>query len=175
MSGPEATEGPVAPETSASTATSTSDERGGRRFDPARLRLGIVIALICGALAFLLLQGLGNATTYFYNADEALARRPELGEERIRLQGTVVPGSVRQTGRDVAFQIAYACATVDVRHQGDPPELFADGIPVVLEGAFAAAPGDAYRSDRILVKHTSEYRTEEADRLALAAEQGCPR
>lgn len=158
--------------TTAGQATAGQDSTG-RRYDPARLRLGIVIALICGALAFLLLQGLGNATTYFYNADEAVARRAELGDDRFRLQGTVVAGSVRQAGDEVAFEVEFACAVVDVRHQGSPPELFADGIPVVLEGGFVPA-GDTYASDRILVKHTSEYRTEEADRLALADEQGCP-
>src|SRR3712207_1095134 len=56
----------------------------------SRLRLGIVIALVCGAIAFLLVQGLGNATTYFRNADEALADRDDLGTSRFRLQGTVV-------------------------------------------------------------------------------------
>jgi cytochrome c-type biogenesis protein CcmE len=146
---------------------------GTRGFERSRLRLGIVIAVICGALAFLVLQGLGNATTYFYNADEAVDRRDELADDRFRLQGTVVPGSVRQTGEEVDFQVEFACASVDVRHQGDPPELFADGIPVVLEGGYAADT-DTFASDRILVRHTSEYRTEEADRLALAEEQGCP-
>ncbi|HVL03847.1 MAG TPA: cytochrome c maturation protein CcmE [Acidimicrobiales bacterium] len=149
------------------------NDEGQRHFDRSRLRLGIVIAVICGALAFLVLQGLGNATTYFYNADEALARQRELGDDRFRLQGTVVPGSVRQSGDEVAFQVEYACATVGVVHQGAPPELFADGIPVVLEGGYAEGT-DTFASDRILVRHTSEYRTEEADRLALAAEQGCP-
>ena len=146
----------------------------GRRFDRSRLRLGVVVALVCGALAFLVLQGLGNATTYFRNADEAVAQRRQLGDDRFRLQGTVVPGSVRQAGDEVEFRVEYHCQSVGVRHRGDPPELFADGIPVVLEGAFA--PGsDTYASDRIFVRHTSEYRTEEADRLALAAEEGCPR
>lgn len=152
--------------------TAEATAGGGRRFERSRLRLGLVLAVICGALAFLVLQGLGNATTYFYNADEALARRADLGDDRFRLQGTVVPGSVRPEGDGVAFRVEFACATVDVRHRGDPPELFADGIPVVLEGGFE---GDTYASDRILVRHTSEYRTEEADRLALAAEQGCAR
>jgi cytochrome c-type biogenesis protein CcmE len=147
---------------------------GGRRIDRTRLRLGIVIALVCGALAFLVLQGLGNATTYFRNADEALAERSQLGDDRFRLQGTVVPGSVRPVGDEVAFQVEYHCDAVDVRHRGDPPELFADGIPVVLEGAFR--PGtDTYASDRIFVRHTSEYRAEEGDRLALAVEEACGR
>ena len=142
------------------------------RFDRTRLRLGIVIALVCGGLAFLVLQGLGNATTYFRNADEALAERESLGTDRFRLQGTVVPGSVAQQGEQVGFTVEYHCARVDVVHRGDPPELFADGIPVVLEGSFPSS-GNTYQSDRILVRHTSEYRTEEGDRLALAAEEAC--
>ena len=147
--------------------------RSGRSFDRSRLRLGIVIALVCGGLAFLVLQGLGNATTYFRNADEALAERGELGERRFRLQGTVVPGSVEAAGDEVTFRVEYHCRAVAVRHQGDPPELFADGIPVVLEGAFLPRT-DTFASDRIFVRHTSEYRTEEADRLALASEEACP-
>ncbi|MGI9119994.1 MAG: cytochrome c maturation protein CcmE [Acidimicrobiales bacterium] len=154
-------------------AEAVADHGDGRRsFDRSRLRLGIVIAVVCGALVFLLLQGLGNATTYFRNADEALAQRQELGTSRFRLQGTVVPGSVRQTSDDVAFNVEYHCAVVPVRHRGAPPELFADGIPVVLEGGFTKGT-DTFASDRILVRHTSEYRTEEADRLALAATEAC--
>ena len=149
------------------------DQREPRHFDRSRLRLGIVVAVICGALAFLVIQGLGNATTYFRNADEAMAQRDELGTRRLRLQGTVVPGSVRTAGDEVAFAVEYHCVAVDVRHRGDPPELFVDGIPVVLEGAFAEGT-DTFASDRIMVRHTSEYRAEEGDRLALAAEEACP-
>lgn len=161
-------------------ALATASARGTGR-DPgterSRLRLGLVIAAICGAIAFLLLQGLGNATTYFRNADEALAQRDELGQRRFRLQGTVVDGSVAQSGQRVAFQVEYGCARVDVRHRGDPPELFKPGIPVVLEGAFVDEGSDRFESDRILVRHTSEYRAEEADRLDLAErerEASCP-
>lgn len=147
--------------------------REGRTFQRNRLRLGAVIAVIAGAVAFLLLQGLGSATTYFRNADEAVDQREALGDDRFRLQGTVVEGSVRRDGEAVAFQVAYDCAFVPVRHVGDPPELFKEGIPVVLEGSYAGA-GEVYASDRILVRHTSEYRTEEAERLALAKEEQCP-
>src|SRR4051794_1616442 len=97
---------------------------GRRRFDRGRLRLGIVLAVICGALAFLVIQGLDNATTFFKNADEAVAQRDALGSKRFRLQGTVVAGSVRELGNDVAFTVEYHCKTVDVVHRGSPPELF---------------------------------------------------
>lgn len=146
--------------------------RPGRTFQRNRLRLGLVLAAVAGAIAFLLLQGLGSATTYFRNADEAVAEREALGTDRFRLQGTVVEGSRRQVGESVEFQVAYDCAFVPVRHEGDPPELFKEGIPVVLEGSYAAS-SDTYQSDRIIVRHTSEYRTEESERLALAEAEVC--
>jgi cytochrome c-type biogenesis protein CcmE len=147
--------------------------RPGRRFQRNRLRLGIVLAVVAGAIAFLLMQGLGSATTYFRNADEAVADRDELGTRRFRLQGTVVEGSRRPVGDAVAFQVAYDCAFVAVLHRGDPPELFREGIPVVLEGAYAAG-SDRYESDRILVRHTEEYKADESERLALARAEVCP-
>lgn len=138
-----------------------------------RLRLGVVLALVMGASAFMLVKVLDGATTYFLNADEAVAQRDDLGTKRIRLQGTVVADSVTQAGSEVSFDVTYHCAVVHVRHEGDPPELFKPGIPVVLEGAFAEG-SDVYESDRILVKHTSEYRKTEGDRLAQAEKEACP-
>ena len=143
------------------------------RAQRSRLRLGIVIALVCGAIAFLLVQGLGNATTYFRNADEALAEREDLGTSRFRLQGTVVDVA-RAEGGATLFDVEYRCAQVAVRHAGDPPELFRRGVPVVLEGRFQEG-SDVFASDRIMVRHTEEYRTEERDRLDLAEQEACDR
>ena len=49
-----------------------------------------------------------------------------------------------------------------VRHQGDPPELFRDSIPVVLEGRFE---GTTFASDRIMIKHSSTYTAKHPDRV----------
>jgi len=135
-----------------------------RQFQRSRLRLGLVVAVIAGVLAFLLLQGLGNATLYFRNADEAVADRASLGTRPFRLQGTVVDGTVREAGEAVAFDVEHAGVSVAVRHSGDPPELFKPGIPVVLEGRFTE-DGSLFRSDRIMVRHSSEYREEHPERV----------
>jgi cytochrome c-type biogenesis protein CcmE len=56
---------------------------------------------------------------------------------------------------------------------GDPPELFQDAIPVVLEGSWQATPdGTVFASDRILVKHDEVYDSENPDRLREAEEGG---
>ena len=126
------------------------------------MRVGIVTAIVLGALGFLLFEGLGNATVYFKTADEAVAQKSALGNKRFRVEGAVVTGSVKQVGNHVEFTIINAGEEVRVVHRGDPPELFKDGIPVVLEGHWQGA---VYASDRIMVKHTSEYRKQNPNRV----------
>ena len=140
-------------------------------------RLGVVLVLIVGALGFLVVKGLGDATTYFRNADEVERGGkplPSLVGRSIRLQGTVVPGSVHLRDGSVRFTVAYHCVAVPVRHEGGEPSLFKPGIPVVLEGEFVRGD-DTFRSRRIIVKHTQEYKAKEADRLAAAKAEsaGC--
>jgi cytochrome c-type biogenesis protein CcmE len=126
----------------------------------------VVVALVVVALGVVAWQGLTNAAVYFYNADEALADRDQLGERRFRLQGSVVEGSIDRSPTGADFTVSYNDVDVAVRHAGSTPELFQPGIPVVLEGRWAdRADGDHFLSDRILVKHTEEYEADHGDRL----------
>lgn len=122
----------------------------------------IVIGVLFVAALMLLVTNLGQATTYFKTADEAVRDKAELGDRRFRIQGLVVPGSLDSEGERSTFTIESNDVTVAVVHQGDPPELFKEGIGVVLEGRWAGA---VYRSDRILVRHSSEYKAENPERI----------
>ena len=51
-----------------------------------------------------------------------------------------------------------------MHHEGDPPELFEPGIPVVLEGRWASSRR-RLQSDAILVKHAEQYEADNGDRL----------
>jgi cytochrome c-type biogenesis protein CcmE len=140
-------------------------------------RLIVAGGAIVLALGFVLFRGLGDATVYFRTADEAVEQRASLGTKRFRIEGVVVAGTTRTTPTGVTFVISENGADVTVRHQGDPPELFRPDIPVVLEGRFApaseqppagatgAAANPVFQSDRIMVKHTSEYRQGNPDRV----------
>lgn len=153
--------------------TQVQEAPPGRRFDRSRLRLGVVIAVICGALAFLVFQGLDNATQFYRDADDAVAARADLGSKRFRLQGVVRPGSITDVGPDVHFEVEYNCVVVPVEHEGTRPSLFKDGIPVVLEGAFLAGTEQTFASDRIIVRHTEEYRTDESQRAEATEAERC--
>jgi cytochrome c-type biogenesis protein CcmE len=130
-----------------------------RRRNP--MAVVLLMAVLVG-VGLVVVNGLTNATLYYYNADEAVAKRGALGDDRFRVQGEVLEG-VRTTGDEVEFRIAFNGAEVDVRHVGDPPELFRVGIPVVLEGRW---DGEHFASDRMLIKHSSEYKAENPDRVA---------
>ena len=143
-----------------------------RVFDLSRLRLGIVIAVICGAIAFLLFQ-VGEAASFYRNVDEAVAQRDELGTKRFQLQGVVVPDSIRRSGEtQVAFDVEYNCVRLAVLHSGQAPRTFQEGIPVILGGAFAPG-GEEFRSDDIKVRHTEEYRTEESEEAEQTEQERC--
>ena len=120
----------------------------------ARRRAWALVVVVVAALGFLLAKGLAGATTYFYTADQAVHLRPQLGDTRFRIEGTVVPGSVQRSGDHVDFSIASKGVHVAVQNTGYPPQLFQPGIPVVLEGQFRGA---TFVSDLIMVKHTATY------------------
>jgi cytochrome c-type biogenesis protein CcmE len=129
-----------------------------------------VIALVLAALGFVATKALSDAALFFYNADEAVAKRDELGDRRFRLQGTVVDDSIVQTGEGVDFAVMFNGVQVAVSHKGDPPEMFEAGEPVVLEGRWDRSV-DVFASDRMLVKHDEQYDAEHKERID-EAEQG---
>jgi cytochrome c-type biogenesis protein CcmE len=120
-----------------------------------------VLVVVVAALGGVLFEGLTNATVFFYNVDQAVAKRPELGSTRFRIQGNVIPGSVHDQGDAMAFDLKYHGVEVHVVHTGDVPDLFKPSIPVVLEGHFS---GKVYKSDQMLLRHSPEYDTKHKSR-----------
>ncbi|HJL98936.1 MAG: cytochrome c maturation protein CcmE [Acidimicrobiales bacterium] len=147
-----------------------------------RRRTVLVVALILvAAMAFITAQGLRNATLFFRNADEAVEQRAELGDRRFRIQGRVIPSTVKSESGVTTFEIVHDCAVVSIRHSSDPPELFnSPWIPVVLEGSWligevrnvVGSDTHYFASDRMLVKHTNEYASANEQRLTGEPPEG---
>jgi cytochrome c-type biogenesis protein CcmE len=130
-----------------------------------------VLVLVLVALGVVVAKALTSASLYFYNADEAVAKRESLGDKRFRLQGTVLGDTIQETADGVDFDVAFNGVRVQARHEGDPPELFQPGIPVVLEGRWDDT-GDWFDSDRILIKHSEQYEADNGDRMKEAERGG---
>jgi cytochrome c-type biogenesis protein CcmE len=121
-----------------------------------RRRLWFVAVVLVGALVFLLVEGLGSSLNYFDTVDQALAHRGTLGTTTFRLEGVVVPGTIRRTTQGTDFTVAEGIEQVAVQNVGSPPELFQQNIPVVVVGHFAAG-SQLFLSNQIMVKHSANY------------------
>jgi cytochrome c-type biogenesis protein CcmE len=119
-----------------------------------RLRFWIAGAVLLGAFGFLLAEGLSNSLNYFETVNQAVKMKSVLGTTTFRLEGNVVPGTIRRTSSGVDFKIQSSGVTEAVVETGQPPQLFANNIPVVLVGHFA---GGVFASNQILVDHTAQY------------------
>lgn len=87
------------------------------------------------------------------------------GEQRFRLQGTVAAGSVVSDGDQLAFAVSYGDATIPVDFIGAPPELFEEGIPVVVEGVLRRC---RVRRGSHLVKPGGECVEDNPDRVTTS-------
>ncbi|HLN42771.1 MAG TPA: cytochrome c maturation protein CcmE [Acidimicrobiales bacterium] len=159
------------------TPTTPAEDGGGTHAPPAmpgaglpggpgrrvsRWRLWVVGAVLVGAFAFLLVEGLGSSLNYFETVDQALAHKTMLGTQTFRLEGVVVPGTVRRIPGGVAFVAAGTVHRVDVVNHGNPPQLFQPDIPVVVVGHFS---GSSFVSDQLIVDHTAQYVQDHPNRV----------
>lgn len=146
------------------------EPRHARRARGPAARRGTAVAVVvvlAAAAGFLIYKMLDEATVYFYTADEAVQQRDALGDDRFRLQGSVVPGTLER-GTTLGFLVVSGGVEVQVEHSGPEPDLFGEGTPVVLEGRWE---GEVFRSDEILVKHDEVYVEQHEDRLREAGDQ----
>jgi len=120
-------------------------------------RFVIPAVAIIGILGFLMVN-LSSSLVYYNTPAELQAR--EAGEATLRLAGRVVPGSVVEQDTTVAFTVADCDTTISVVHTGVPPQLFQDGIMVVVEGTW---DGTRFASDTMQVKHDEQYRADAED------------
>jgi cytochrome c-type biogenesis protein CcmE len=137
----------------------------GRRPPRHRLRLVLVFAVLGAAVAFLLVEGLGSSLDYFDTVHQALTHKTSLGTTTIRLEGTVVPGSIHDTARGTDFTISGGSDRVAVVSVGSPPQLFQATIPVIVVGHFASTGSDTFLSNQIMVKHSATYIAEHPARV----------
>jgi cytochrome c-type biogenesis protein CcmE len=119
-----------------------------------RVRYVVVGLVVVGALAFLLMKGLGSALNFYLPADQAVAQKATLGDKTINLEGVVAPRSIHTTTGGVAFIVTSGSVHLTVHNTSSPPQLFQSDIPVIAVGHFQ---GDTFVSDQILVKHSSTY------------------
>jgi cytochrome c-type biogenesis protein CcmE len=131
---------------------------GGRR----KAALALTLVVILSGFGYLLYGGIGENIVFFLTPKELLAKGTKGVDVPVRLGGQVVPGSVQWDAQamDLRFSVTDGERTVPVHSKGSPPQMFRNGIGVVVEGRFARS--GVFESTNLMVKHSNEYRAPKA-------------
>lgn len=123
-------------------------------------RIGFVVGLvvILSGFAYLLYGGIGDNLVYFVTPTELLEKGEAAFDAPVRLGGQVAPGTVRWDAEalDLRFAITDGEKTIEVHSTGAPPQMFRDGIGVIVEGRLTRE--GIFESTNLMVKHSNEYR-----------------
>lgn len=112
-------------------------------------------ALVAAVVGYLSFAGIGENLVYYWTPTELRAAGTDAVGATVRLGGLVEPGSVRHEGSTLKFRVTDGTTAVEVETTAVPPQMFREGIGVVVEGTPAEGP---FRSSRLLVKHDETYR-----------------
>jgi cytochrome c-type biogenesis protein CcmE len=116
-------------------------------------------ALAVATLAFLVIAtgGVGRNLVYYWGPTELHEAGATAYGATIRLGGLVAPGSLRDANDSslLEFDVSDLTHAVHVRSKGVPPQMFREGIGVVVEGTMTRE--GFFESSRLMVKHGNDY------------------
>ncbi len=125
----------------------------------ARRRLFAVLALSVagGTIAWLSMSTMGEDIVYYWSPTELLAKGEAGQRATVRIMGLVEAGSVnwQPEVQRLSFRVTDGAKVVPIEGQGAPPQMFREGIGVVVEGKLG--PDGVFRSNTVMVKHNNEY------------------
>ncbi len=129
-----------------------------RRSTYRRILLAAGSVLIFSGFGYLIWGGIGDNLVYFLTPVELEAKGAEAYDVPVRLGGEVAPGSVQWNAEalDLRFDLTDGEARYSVRSTGAPPQMFREGIGVIVEGKLRA--DGVFDSSNLMVKHSNEYR-----------------
>lgn len=152
------------------TTTSSADSAAPRPVRRRRVLPIMVLVVAVGLGGFMVTRFLASAIDYYCNVDEIGVRPGCDDDRRLRIQGSVVEGSVRADIAATTFDIMFNDVVLPVRYAGQPGGIFQECIPVIVHGRLS---GQTFQGDRVEVRHSNEYAEDHGDRLDEARSAAC--
>jgi cytochrome c-type biogenesis protein CcmE len=123
--------------------------------------IAIGAILVAGAaLAVIAWGGVTDNLVYYWTPGQMLDQGAKAYGPMIRLGGVVKPGTIKNEGTRVLFNVADShkedARNVPVECTQTPPEMFREGIGVVVEGRYDKA--GTFKTNRLMVNHSNEYK-----------------
>lgn len=117
--------------------------------------------LVCASV--LVGVGMRDSIVFFFSPTEMAERRPG-PDERLRVGGLVIEGSVeRLGGGEVSFAVTDGTTDQRIVFAGVLPDLFREGQGIIAEGRLVSG---VFQAEEVLAKHDEQYMPKEiADAL----------
>jgi cytochrome c-type biogenesis protein CcmE len=148
--------------------TTTATPPPPRRRNRGAIALLIVVLVLGGIVVT---KFLTSAIDFYCNVDEVGRKSGCETGRRLRIQGTVEEGTVKQDGAVTDFDIAFNGVVMKVTYQGDPGGLFQECIPVVVHGKVDSE--GVFEGDKLEVKHSNDYVADNPDRFDPSKSAAC--
>jgi cytochrome c-type biogenesis protein CcmE len=120
-------------------------------------KFGVGIGVIVVSLAFLAWLGYGESKSYYHTIAEYQSLQGSARDHRMRLGGTVAPGSIRHLPGRVEFVLEEEGKTLAVSYVGsDPlPDTFVDKSQALVEGR--PSSDGKFVAEHVQAKCASKY------------------
>ncbi len=131
--------------------------------NPKKLKFVAGSVIILGALTWLAISGLEESKAYYQTVAELKAMGTRAEGVRVRVAGTVVPGSIIRREGTVDFDIQQDEQALTVRYVGtDPlPDTLVDEAQAVAEGYLQT--NGTFEATHVQAKCASKYEAEYGD------------
>ena len=131
-----------------------TDEPDGSRPRGRRLFVAAAVGIMLAIAGYLVAGGLIDNTVYYLFPDEAIEQQAEFPDGTVfRLAGIVVVGSL-DLSEPITFDVSDGAETISVSSTGTPPQLFAEDVPVLLEGSWQEG---VFSATEIIIRHDENY------------------
>ena len=132
--------------------------------NPVRQKQVIAVAalsVVAGVLAFISLSDIEDNLVYYWDPAQLLEKGELAKKATIRLGGVVRTDSIDWNPETLKLHFKVGMTpnekeeVITVHSVGAPPQMFQEGMGVVVEGQY---DGQIFKSERVMVKHSNEYR-----------------
>lgn len=144
-----------------------------------RARFFVGAAIIVVAIGYLIVSAIRTTSEYYLTVNEAIARKAELGDQRVRIAGRVKAGTISWEPATLTLKFemaqipdapagaitpvaASAASELRVIAAGEPkPDMLAAGRDVIVEGTLGA--GGNVIATQVLTSCPSKYKPKQAE------------
>lgn len=134
------------------------------------VRFGLVTAVIVVSLGYLAYTGVQESKSYYVTIKELKSMDDSAYKKRLRVAGTVLPGSIKRTGSHVEFVLQEEDHTLPVVYNGSeaPPDTFKDSSQALAEGTYGR--DGVFHAKQLQAKCASKYAPAEQGKPAAATQ-----